>query len=129
MQFFKIQFNINGAISFSDANPPCFDGLLSYAYLKHQNPSMLEFSDINIQQIDAFDNLPIVKHEAGYYLASQIQYDKENCTRNIRHINSRWDSAHDYIADFGKNKATISTVRGEYKSVQLQLQTKRLNHV
>lgn len=129
MQYYKIEFKINGAISFSDAFPPCFDGLLSHAYMKHIKPSALDVSDINIINVDNFENLPICKHSAGYYIASQIQYDKDSCARSFRHINSRWDNAHDYIADFGKNKATVSLIRGDFKSVQLQLQTKRIDKI
>lgn len=129
MQYYKIEFNIDGVISFSDVHPPCFDGLLAYAYLKHTQPSLLDCSELSIQDIQNFDNLPICKHEAGYFIASQIQYDKDKCTRNFRNLNTRWDSAHDYLADFGTNKAIISQVRGDFKSGQLQLQTKWLNCV
>ena len=130
MRYYKILFKLaNKVVSFSDATPPCFDGILAFAYMKHKNPDSIIFSDIAIRDIQDFSELPICKHEAGYFLASQIQYDKQACSRSFRNINSRWHSTHDYIADFNGNKRSVSVIRGEFKSVQLQIQTKQIDSV
>lgn len=112
---FKITFELGSPISFTTR--PTFDAILAYAYVHDMLGYVPQFLNISESGVLKFENLPIKRHEKGYFLASYMQYDESIAIESIEKWKKRWANKYDYLADFGKGKKrSISIQSGEFKS-------------
>lgn len=122
---YKITFELKSPISFIE--PPVFDSIIAYCYMKEYYPEKMKFKDLSLDsesKIDflSFENFPIKKHESGlYFLSSFMQYEKEKGLNFTGSWKKRWDNKHDKIADFGKSKRQIEIDKGAFKSYDMPL--------
>lgn len=121
MQTFKITFKLKNQISFIDI--PTFDGVLAYAYAKEKLPGCdfaqkLSFSK---DEILDFSEMPISKHEKGYFLASFMFFDESKAIEHIQKWRKRWDNKHDYIADFDGKVRKVRIDAADFKSYDIPL--------
>lgn len=121
MKTYKITFIMDAPLAF--VTPPLFDGIMAYAYVREKMGSKF-VQTLNIDKDDKmldFEDLPIQRHEKGYFLASRMFWDEKRAVPHIQRWRKRWASKHDRIADFGKGKRKVGVGSGEYKSYDMPL--------
>lgn len=123
MQTYKITFHMgNNAVAFSQ--DIMFDGIIAYAYHRenapneHKNVGKLSFTK---QEKFDFSNMPLERHEKGYFLGSWLMYDKNNIVHDNHTLLKKWDEESDYMAEFGKAKRAVFIDRGEFKTKQIPI--------
>jgi len=119
MQYYKISFNLASAISFIDL--PVFDALLAYCYMKEKDGSVQQRLSIPKEELESFDDLPLIRHSDGYFLASWMQFDYNKAAEFTGSWKKRWANQYDFLADFGKKVRKVRINAGEYKSYDMPL--------
>jgi len=112
---YKITFNMTSPISFIDK--PIFDSMVMYCEYQKQR-LVTDFHTPTGKEIINFD-IPIDKHEDGYYLASYMFLDN-NCEGQDT-WKKRWENKYDYIVNFGNTKKRIHTGSGKFKSYNIPI--------
>jgi len=114
---YKITFDMLSPIIYYDL--PILDSIISYCKYREQ----MQFSDFHTPhgaEIIDFE-LPIRKHELGFYLASYMCFDTsiegEDAWRK------QWESLYDDIVDFGKARKRINIGSGQFKSYDIPFVT------
>ena len=120
MSNYKITFNLTKPISISDTI--MFDGILAYCYANEYFPQEMKVGKLHIdkKELIDFSSMPIEQHSDGWFYASWGFYNKANAVESLVHWRKQWDRNNDDLADFGKNKRTVSVARGEFKSHDTQ---------
>lgn len=121
---YKITFTMISPIVYMTL--PIFDSILAYA--KYQGGRRI--TDIKSPSGIEIDNieLPIRKHsDYDFYLCSYMF--SEHTEEGIDSWKKRWDSRHDFIADFGKARKRVNTASGSFKSYDIPLVTQSSRHI
>lgn len=116
---FKITFKMSSAISFVEL--PTFDGLLAWCYMKQKHGTVTQPLTIKEDELETFDDLPLVRHQDGYFMASWMQFDESLAVESTATWKKRWANQHDHLADFGKKVKKVRISAGEYKSYDMPI--------
>lgn len=122
---YKITFQLSTPLSIM--TPPTFDGVLSYAFARETLGESFE-QRLSLPQdtIIEFSPMPIVRHEKGYFMASAMQWDKDNMVEFQEKWRKRWDARHDHLVD---KPAKIRIQQGKYKSYDVPYPLKDIKTV
>lgn len=103
--------------------PPMFDGLLAKLWvLENLPPEQHGRKNIPVNEIiDFSDKLPIV-YKNGIPQASEMFWHKDQSVNDIVRYRKKWEQRYDHLANFGKKKAQVSVMRGEFKSYDIPYQ-------
>jgi CRISPR type IV-associated protein Csf3 len=112
---YKLNIELETAINFID--PIYFDALLLSLYIKDQFGFVPTQLEIKKEDIIELPNGLIVKHEEGFYLASQLMYEAQDI-QFTSYFTKHFDVKNAHFAKF-KGKRKILVNKGEYKSYQL----------
>jgi CRISPR type IV-associated protein Csf3 len=109
---YKITFQLSTPLSIM--TPPTFDGVLSYAYARETlGESFEQRLSLPKDEIIDFSPMPITMHPKGYFMASQMQWDKDNMVEFQEKWRKRWDARHDHLVD---KAVKIRIQQGKFKS-------------
>lgn len=115
---YKITFNLKSAISFVER--PLFDGILAYCWMKEKYGEVPQKLTINEAEVESFE-LPLKKHEDGYFMASWLMFDESNHVEAVGSWKKRWANEHDHLTNFQGKKRKVRVVAGEFKSYNMPL--------
>lgn len=124
---YKITFTLKSAVSFVEL--PTFDGLLAWCYMKDKYGSVPQKLNLAKEELESFDDLPLVKHEDGYFMASWMRFDEGKALEFTGSWKKRWANEHDHLADFGKKVKKVRVTAGEYKSYNMPIVLHRVRDV
>ena len=118
---YKITFQLAAPLSFIDR--PTFDGILAYAYAREINAGKPEFTKQSFAEGELIDfaNMPITRHQDGYFMASHLMYDESRARETVQRWRKRWDQKNEHFASFGKNRRKVDVQRGEFKSYDMPI--------
>ena len=120
---YKITFHLKSPVCFIEK--PTFDGLLAWCMMKDKYGHVEQA--LNVDTIDSFDDMPIIRHDDGYFMASWMMY--ENDVEFTGSWKKRWANQHDHLVDFGKKKKKVRINAGEFKSYNMPLNLHSLEKV
>lgn len=123
---YKITFRMKSPIAFIDRL--CFDGVLAWCYLKDKHGIVEQKQSYNNPE-DLFNDMPILKHPDGWFIASWMLYDEEQAVESTGSWKKRWANEHDHFADFGKKKAAVMINKGDHKSYDMPIVIQRIAKV
>jgi len=115
---YKLNINLQTKINFID--PIFFDSLLIYLYIKDlfgEVPQVLNLKEDELIELPAGY---LNKHKDGFYLASVLQYDKEQDIQMTSFWTKHFDVKNSHFAKF-KNQKKILTNKGDYRSYQMPM--------
>lgn len=115
---YKLNINLQTKINFID--PIFFDSLLIYLYIKDlfgEVPQVLNLKEDELIKLPAGY---LNKHKEGYYLASVLQYNKENDMQMTAFWTKHFDVKNSHFAKF-KGQRKILTNKGDYRSYQMPM--------
>lgn len=115
---YKIKFYLQTAISFVEI--PTFDSILAWCFMRDKGKVDQQLN-IKTEVLYDFADLPIKKHNDGYFMASWLFYDAENSVEFVSSWKKRWANQHDFLADFGGKTAKILISKGDYKSYDIPI--------
>ena len=126
---YKIEFRLKKGISYIDL--PSFDSILAFAYVREQNQGKPMIQKINYdkEELIDFSNMPILRHENGYFISSLMHVDELDIIEQTKRWRKRWDCKNDSIVDFGKQKAQINVNRETFKSYDMPISVKLIDKV
>lgn len=125
MKSYKITFQLSTPLSIM--TPPTFDGVLSYAYARETlGESFEQRLSFPKDEIIDFAPMPIIRHEKGYFMASVMQWDKDNMVEFQERWRKRWDAKHDHLVD---KPAKIRIQQGKFKSYDVPYPLKDIKTV
>jgi len=125
MTNFKITFQLGTPLSIM--TPPTFDGVLSYAYARETlGESFEQRLSLPKDTVIDFSPMPIIQHKKGYFMASAMQWDKENMVEFQEKWRKRWDAKNDHLVD---KPAKIRIQQGKYKSYDVPYPLKDIKEV
>ena len=114
---YKITFNMTSPIAIID--DITLDAIISYCvyqkFRKEYDVRTASGSEVDPNKQD----IPIKKHESGFYLSSYLFLDGE--MESVDRWRKRWESRYDHLVDFGKAKRRIHTGSGQYKSYDMPI--------
>lgn len=116
---YKITFQLKSAISFIDL--PVFDALLAWCYMKEKYGYVDQKLTIVQEEIELFHDLPIKKHDEGYFIASWMQFDETKEIEFTSTWKKRWANKTDHIVNFGKKLKKVMINKGDYKSYDIPI--------
>lgn len=114
---YQIKFYMDAPICYIDR--PIFDSILAYCWMQDRYGNVLQKLNLSSEELESFDELPLVRHPDGYFQASIMFFEKE-----IEFIGSwkkRWHNQDDRITDFGKLKRKVDVQAGPLKSYSMPL--------
>lgn len=119
---YKIEFILKSPVSFTVV--PTFDALLAWCYMKDKYGYVEQKLDIAESEMETFEDMPLVRHKDGYFMASWLCFDKS--IEAISSWKKRWDNCHDSRVQFkGVRKVRINA--GEFKSYDMPLVTHKID--
>lgn len=119
---YKIEFTFKKPVSFTFL--PTFDAILAWCYMKDKYGYVEQKLDIAEDEIESFEDMPIVRHADGYFMASWIYFGES--IEGISSWKKRWDNRHDSRAKFsGVRKVRISA--GEFKAYDMPIVTNKID--
>ena len=71
---YQITFEMTSPVCFIDR--PAFDSILAYCWMAERG-RVTQGIHIELEALETFDDLPLVKHPDGYFLASLMVLDEE----------------------------------------------------
>lgn len=122
---YKITFQLRTAVSFIER--PTFDGMLAWCYMKDKYGIVEQ--KLNIENVESFDDMPLVRHPEGYFLASWMQFDEDLAVEFTQTWKKRWANQHDHLADFGKKVKKVRINAGDYKSYDMPIVLQNVKEV
>jgi hypothetical protein len=114
---YKITFEMLSPIIYYDL--PIFDSIIAYCKYKEQM-GVSDFHTPHGAEIIEFE-LPLKKHELGFYLASYMCFD--GSVEGEDAWRKQWESKYDDIVDFGKTRKRINVGSGRFKSYDIPFVT------
>ena len=114
---YQIKFFMDAPICYIDR--PIFDSILAYCWMQDRYGHVPQKLNLSKEELETFDELPLVRHPIGYFQASIMFFKKE-----IEFIGSwkkRWHNKDDQIADFGKLKRKVDVSAGTFKSYSMPM--------
>jgi hypothetical protein len=114
---YKIIFNMSAPMVYYDL--PIFDGIIAYCKYKEQM-KLSDFHTPHGSEIIDFE-LPFIKHDLGFYLASYLCFD--NIIEGEDAWRKQWESRYDEVVDFGKTRKRINVGSGQFKSYDIPIVT------
>jgi len=122
---YKITFGLSTPVIYSDL--PTFDALLSFCYAReHLGNSFTQKINLSKEECEVFQNMPLLRHEKGWYYASWMQFDDNHKASYQDSFKKRWANKNDDIADFKKVARKVNIRGGEYKSYMIPYELVRL---
>jgi hypothetical protein len=107
---------------------PTFDGILSYAvvrdYLKKNGRSYISKTHYDAEEMPPVSEMPITLHKNGYFLASQMFFDKSKAVEDTQRWRKRWHSKDQNLADFGGKMRQVEIQKGHFKSFDVPFSSK-----
>lgn len=124
---YKIKFELRNALSFTSL--PTFDSILAWCYIKDKYGHVEQHLNIPANELESFDDLPILKHERGYFLASWMMFDQCNGYENPHpkyestgSWKKRWANEYDFLVSVKEGKVKrIRINAGEFKSYDIPI--------
>lgn len=114
---YKIKFQFTSPVSFIER--PVFDSILAYCHIKEKFGFVEQKLHLTDDELKALDDLPLKKHESGYYIASSMFFDKR--IESTQFWCKRWNNEDDRLSNFGRQKKAVDTQRGQFKSYQMPI--------
>lgn len=124
---YQITFRMRSAIAYTDL--PQFDALLAYCYVQKEFGDQPQRLSIPENEIIDFEKVLPITYENGYALASQMFFDRQANFEWVQNFRTRWEDAHDKLADFGKKKREVEKSKGFFKSFDVPIQNHTIEKV
>lgn len=114
---YKITFDLKTPVSFTAK--PVFDALLAWCYIKDRHGFVIQ--SLSVANIENFNQLPIIRHEKGYFMASWMQFDPSKTIEYTGSWKKRWANQHDHLVDFKGKSRKVLINAGQYKAYDMPI--------
>ena len=84
---------------------------------------------LTIENVESFDDMPLVRHPDGYFIASWMQFDESKAIEFTQTWKKRWANQHDHLVDFGKKVPKVRINAGDYKSYDMPIVLQNVKEV
>lgn len=124
---YKITFTLKSPVSFIEK--PTFDGMLAWCWMKEKYGTVPQKLNLEKEELENFDELPLEKHHDGYFMASWMLYNEGQALEFTGSWKKRWANEHDHLTDFSGKKRKIRTSAGEFKAYNMPIVLNRIKEV
>lgn len=115
---YKIIFNFKESVAFAGFRPT-FDGILAACFVRDRLGELPAPLEIKTEDMIDFSEMPVVRHEKGYFNSSILFLGKE--TQWIDNWRKRWRETFDHTVDFEGKVRKINITSESYKAYDVSL--------